>query len=144
MGDAPFPMARFGGLPKTETGPASNSTNGTTVPTNTRTVGSGNCSAGRDRKSSCEQQMEMPFLSGATSSTTLGNLVSIARFSETKAKTKAPFLSDKLTLSLITAGLVNGITHMSARKRLRAKTPAIVSYVLVGSDAGKQKVACLF
>lgn len=136
--------ARSGGSQRTEIEPASNSTNDTIRPTNTKTAGSENCLPDPDRKSSCEQQMEMQCLSGGSLSTHRGSVASIARYSETKARTSHQFLSDRLTLSLINAGLVNGITHMSARKRLEAGTPAIVSYVPVGSGAERQKVACLF
>ena len=144
MRDDPFTMARFGGSPKTVIGPALSSTNDTTLVTTTRMDENGNCSADPDKKSFSEQQMVMPFLFGENSSTKAGNKASTAQSSETKARTSHRFLSDRLTLLLINAGLVKGITHTSARKRLEAKTPALVSSMLIGDGAERQRVDCLF
>ena len=63
----------------------------------------------------------------------------IARFSETKVDTKVLSLSDRLTPSLISAGLVKGIIPMFMRKKSDQQILDIVSSPPAGNDAVEQK-----
>jgi hypothetical protein len=61
-----------------------------------------------------------------------------------KARTSRPSLSDKLTLSLITAGLARGITHSSLRRMSPPPEQVTVSSVRVGGGVDAPRVACLY
>jgi hypothetical protein len=60
----------------------------------------------------------MLFSSGESSSTTAGKPESTAPSSGTRGRTYRRSLSDRLTASLITSGLVKGITPTSIRQLL--------------------------
>lgn len=133
-----------GGLQKTETQRAFAFMSDITPPTSTGMVVSENCSRGRARKSSFARVKAMPCSSGASLSTVPVSKVSTARSSETKAAGSRQSLSDRLTPSLISVGLVRGITPMSERKPSKAKTPASVSSKPVGINAVEPKAASSF
>lgn len=82
------------------------------------------------------------FSFGESSLTTAGSMASTALCSETKAHTYRVSLSDRLTQSLITSGLVKGITPSSVRKQLGAPIRVIASFGLAGADAGEQEADC--
>lgn len=73
--------------------------------------------------------MQTLFLFGENSLTDQDNKELIALFSATKANTSHQTLSDRLTPSLISAGLVKGITPMSVRKKLGAPIPDFVLWL---------------
>lgn len=87
------------------------------------------------KSSSCEQPMLTLFLSGGDSSTTADSKASTARSSATKARIYRPSLSDRLTASLITAGLVCGITPTSIRQLSGQPIRALAFDTLDGSAA---------
>ena len=91
--------------------------NGIIPATNTRTGASGYCSAAPVKKSCLEQNFVTPCLCGADSRTPVGNKESIALFSGTNHITSQATLLDKLMPSLISSGLVEGITPTSVRTR---------------------------
>ena len=124
---------------KTATYPASPCTSGIIPASNTRTDGSEKSSAVPVRKSYCEHETPMPSLFGESSLTVQDRLELIALFSETKAASDQATLSDRLTLSLITSGLVNGITPMSVRQKLKAAIPDFVFYLPDGSVVAQQE-----
>jgi hypothetical protein len=115
----------------------------TTQPTNTKTEESENCSAAPAKKSSSEPSPQTQFSPGENSSTTAVKQVSIALFSETKAHTWHLNSYDKLTLSLITTGLVRGITHTSIRSTCLTADQVTVSSVPVGKGVDAPRVDCL-
>lgn len=96
---------------------ASPSTSGTTAPTDIATDGSASFASAQARRLSSEQPPVMPCLFGGSSKTIAAKSESTAPYSETKARTYRPSLSDRLTQSLISSGLVRGITPMSTRKK---------------------------
>jgi len=114
---------------KTETRVASHSTSAITPLTTTKTSASENCSAAPVKKSSCEREPETLSLFGESSLTLLDSKELIALFSATKAQSSARTLSDRLTKSLMSAGLVRGITPMSTRRKCGAAIPDFVLYV---------------
>ncbi len=116
MSDDPFGQGLFGGLPKMVIAPSSRFMSGTTVPTNTKTDGNEAYSQALAKRSSSERQNRRPRLYGASSSMTAGKPASTVPSSETKVRTYRASLSDRLTPSLISAGLVNGITPTSTRQ----------------------------
>jgi hypothetical protein len=95
---------------------------------------SGGSSLGQEKQSSCAPGQPTLFLYGDDSLTTRDRRELIALFSATKAQLSRHSLSDRLTLSLITAGLVRGITPTSTRKRLGA---AIPDFVLLLPDGNR-------
>ena len=115
---------------------SSGSMNGITPPMTTRTVGSGRSALVRGKASSSEQSELMPPLFGASSSTTADRPASTVRSSVRKVHIKRVSLSDRLTQSLITVGLVRGITPTLSRKRLQEPVRVIVSFGPVGVGAG--------
>jgi len=96
---------------------------------------SGFNSSAPDNQSSCEQTTQMRSLFGESSSTIVVNKELTAQSLGTKGKTKAVSLSDRLTPSLISAGLVRGITPTSVRKQLGAAIPATALWPLDGGNA---------
>lgn len=112
----PFETGLFGGSPETATGHASRSTDATTAPRNRSARRAS--SLGRGKPSSSAPQSQPPALSGASLSMTPcpSRKGSIAPSSATKARTRRQTLSDKLTPSLISLGLVSGITPTSIRQ----------------------------
>ncbi len=95
---------------------ASNSMNATTVATDTKTVARANCSVAPVKKSSFARGMRRRYGSGESSATTADKLELTAQSSETNRTTKVQSLSDRLTPSLISAGLVKGTIPTSIRK----------------------------
>jgi len=134
----PFAMGRCGGSPETATAPVSRSTNVTIQP---RKAAARAMRAGRSyssvpaKASFCALATATPCSSGAGSSTTAASWELTAQSFETKARRSRHSLSDRLTLSLITSGLVSGITPTSIRQRCGAPIPATVSWRRDGGDA---------
>lgn len=120
---------------KTGTNPAWPSMSGTIPVTTTGTAESDCNSLDPANPSFCEQPQLMLCLSGENSLMTADNRALIAPSSATKAKSKARSLSDRLTQSLISAGLVKGITPTSVRRQLGAAIPDIVSWQQDGKNA---------
>ena len=111
---APFVMGRFGGSRKTATDHAAISTGATTAAG--RASGLQTYSSAPAKSSLFEQPKPTQFLCGAGSSTTAVRQASVAPSSAMKGRTSRRSLSDKLTPSLITSGLVCGITPSSIRQ----------------------------
>jgi len=124
--------------------PASNFTNGITAATDTRTVASEASLLAPESTLFSEQATPMPCSSGANSSTTRSRSrrASTAPSSETKRPTAIGHqtLSDRLTPSLIAAGLVKGTTPMSIRKQSGAAIRASALWPLDG-DALAERAA---
>jgi len=121
--------------------PACNYMNGITPAIATAMVAGVFCSRGQERRLSSEPEMPTLCLSGGNSSTPAGSKASTARYSGTRVRTYLPSLSDKLTQSLITAGLVKGITHTSIRRQSGAAIRATALWPLDGGAADEQKAA---
>jgi hypothetical protein len=82
---------------------------------------------------------EMPCSSGESLLMTADNKELIAPSSEMKAPTDHRTLSDRLTPSLISAGLVKGIIPMSMRKKSSQQTLDIVLRPQDGTPVESQK-----
>mgnify|MGYP000376682756 CR=1 FL=1 len=134
-----FENGPFGFSQKTAMRPFLRSTSAITQPTNIETVESANYSVDPARKSFCGLSAGTPDLFGEIFAMPAAKLESIARSSETKARFSARSLSDRLTPSLISAGLVRGITPTSTRSECGAEIPDIASYGLDGTGPGQQK-----
>jgi hypothetical protein len=78
-------------------------------------------------------------LFGESSSMTADRSASTAPSSGTRVPTNHRSLSDRLMQSLITAGLVRGITHTSIRKQLGAPIRATALWPLDGGAADEPK-----
>ena len=87
----------------------------------------------------CVPNGPMPCSSGANLSTTADSKESIAPCSETSRLTKAASLSDRLMQSLISAGLIAGITPTSTRKRYGQAILDFASSRPDGNDADKPR-----
>ena len=125
-----------GSSQKTEIGPCSTSTNGTTAHINTRTGGCATCLRGQEKKSSYELVPVTQDLFGEVSSAMPESEESIAHFSAMKTRRcYRQSLSDRLTSSLMRSGLVAGITPTSIRRRCGAKIPATAFLWRGGRDA---------
>ena len=140
----PFAMGLFGGLPKTETGHASLSTNGTIPPINTRMGENVRSSSGQGKQSRCEPKRVTLSSSGESSSMTVDSKASTAPSSETKASTYRLSLSDRLTQSLIMSGLVKGITPSSTRKQSGQPILVLALDTPVGADAAPPRAGCSY
>lgn len=94
-----------------------------------------------DKKSFSELPIVTLCGHGESSSTIAANMESTAPSSAMKHRTgiKAVSLLDKLTPSLISSGLVRGITPMSIRKRSGARILDTALSALDGNVAAKQK-----
>jgi hypothetical protein len=114
------------------TDPASNSMSGIIPVIAIETDGGDGSSSAPDKKSSSELEMPMLSLSGGSSKMPVASKASIARYSGTKARTDHQALSDKQMQSLITCGLVKGITHTSIRRQFGAAIRASVLWPLDG------------
>jgi hypothetical protein len=79
--------------------------------------------------------MQTLSLFGENSSTLPASKESTARSSAMKARTDHPTLSDRLTQSLISAGLVKGTTPTSIRNESGAAIPASALWPLDGGAA---------
>jgi hypothetical protein len=91
-------------------------------PTNTKMAGGDSSSLAPASASCCERRELTPSLFGETTSTirSQSKKGSNAPCSETKDRSSRQSLSDRLTPSLITSGLVKGITPKSIRKNSNA------------------------
>ena len=107
--------------------------NGTTVAGRTRTAGASNCSAVRARRSSSQPRRDPLCSCGENSSTHQGNRESIARYSGMNRIFLPRTLSEKLTPSLISSGLVKGTTRLYGERLSNRGIPAGVSYAPDGS-----------
>lgn len=111
----PFVMGRFGGLRKMATDHAAISS-GATIPAE-RASGPQTYSSVLATRSSFDPELETLFSCGGVPSTDRTRKRELsARFSGTRARRSHPSLSDRLTRSLITSGLVCGITPLSIRQ----------------------------
>lgn len=110
----PFVLGRFGGSRKTATDHAAISTGATTAAG--KASGPRTSSSVPARSSHFEPLTQTLFLCGAGSSMTAVRRASTARSSATKGRASRRSLSDRLTRSLITSGLVCGITPSSIRQ----------------------------
>lgn len=102
----------------------------------------GDCSAVQEKKSSLERQLVMPFLCGddlsmdaLTCEHARGNTELIAPFLETNRRSYRQSLLDRLMPSLISSGLIAGITPTSIRHELGAIIPDFVSCLPDGPSA---------
>lgn len=140
----PFAMGLFGGLPETATDPALTSIGGTTRRPKV-SVPAGNL-WDLAKPLSCELMSQQPSLSGASLLTmpSPSKKALIAPCSVTKAHTSRRSLSDRLTPSLITAGLVCGITPMSIRQTSDQPIRAFAFSRPDGEDAVRPKAASSF
>lgn len=136
-------MCQTGTFLKTATERSSRSMSGTIPHTDTQMGANAASSSAPDRQSFCERAQATPDLFGESSSTTAAKKASTAPSSETKARSKAATLSDRLTPSLISFGLVRGITPTSIRKRSGVPIPDIVFHAPDGSVADGRKADCL-
>lgn len=132
----------YGISQKTEMSPVSQCTSDITPATTIKTVGRENYLLDPAKRLFCEQKQGTLFSCGENSSTAAGSKESIAPYSETRAVSLRLSLSDRLTQSLISAGLVKGITPTSVRKQLGAEIPDIVSWSQAGENVEKQKADC--
>ena len=98
-----------------ETKFAADSMSNTTVATFTETVENPNSSAVPAKRSPCEHGRETLSLFGESLLMAAESRELTALFSETNPRTRQVSLSDRLTQSLISAGLVKGIIPMSIR-----------------------------
>lgn len=114
MGCDPFAAARCGGLQRMATLPAEPSIDATTAAESQSAPAPS--SSAPVRQSFCEPHQLTLFSCGGGSSTTADKKASIAPSSAMKARTFRRSLSDRLTQSLITHGLVCGITPTSIRQ----------------------------
>jgi len=136
----PFPAAPCGGSPRTGISPASRSIAATTPPASQSAHQAS--SSDPAKLSSCEPPPLMLFSCGESSSTTAASKASTARYSETKVRTYRPSLSDRLTQSLIDAGLVCGITPTSIRQLSGQPIQVLAFAMPVGGDVGSPRAVC--
>lgn len=136
----------FGGLQRTETDLVSPSTNVTTPLTNIATGGSDAYSLAQARKSSSERRNRKRYSYGESSSrpTPADKSASTAPCSGTKARTDRRSLSDRLTQSLITVGLVKGITPTSIRGASNQPIRVLAFDMPDGSAAASHRADCSF
>lgn len=107
----------FGSSPRMGIATASRSTSGTIPPIDTGTGARASSLPVPAKSSSSATPRPRRYSSGGNSSTPAASVGSTAPSSETKALRSRQSLSDRLTQSLITAGLVRGITPTSVRRR---------------------------
>lgn len=131
-------MARSGISQKTVTDHASLCSEDTT---RVGTIDPSKISSSAPESTSCFGQMrETPFLFGELLSTArTGKKALNARSSETRARTSRQSLSDRLTQSLITAGLIKGITPSSVRQTSGLAIRDFASLPLDGEGQAKQQ-----
>lgn len=137
-------MCQIGISQKMATCPALLCTKGTIPVSNTKMAVNGKSSAAQARRSYCAHEMPMPSLFGESSLTVQDRKELIVLFSETKAQSGQATLSDRLTLSLISSGLVKGITPMSVRQKLEAEILDFVLFLPDGSVVAQQETGFLF
>jgi len=132
-------MCQTGISPRTATGVVSRSIGGTI---HAETKAQANSSAPASI-SSCEPTQGMLSLFGEITSTTRYRRKRAlnARSSATKARANRQSLSDRLTKSLITAGLIKGTTPRLVRKTLGLSIQDFASLPLGGGDVDTPKMA---
>jgi len=112
--NGPFGTVLCGGSQRTEMRPAANCSDATIALG--KAAARRPCSSAQVISSSCETLMDQPSLLGECPAiAATDKQASSARYSATKARASRRSLSDKLTQSLITSGLVCGITPSSIR-----------------------------
>lgn len=118
----------------------------TTPLTDTRTAESAIYSPDLGQRSFSAREQLMLFSFGDGSLTEADRKELIALFSGTKphANSSPPTLSDRLTPSLFSSGLVSGITPTSIRERLGAAIPDFVLLLPGGGRVEQQKGVCGF
>ena len=133
MGKDQWPN-RSGISPRTATDPVSLSSDDTILAT-TKSRSKGRLSV-PESTSSCEPMKAMPSLFGELPVIgRTGKKASNARSSATKATTSRPSLSDRLTQSLITHGLIRGTTPSLIRRLSGVAIRDFVSLPLGGENA---------
>jgi len=130
---------RDGGLRKTETARLNGCLPGTIAADTTPKEENRAYSAARVKKSCSAHGKPMPSLSGEDSLMIRGSKASTAHALETNPRTKVLSLSDRLTQSLISCGLVCGIIPLSMRDGSGQLTLDSVLRPPGGKLAGKQK-----
>lgn len=139
----PFPMGRSGGSRRTAISASATST-GATIRRGSRSARL-TLLSDPETKSSCGQQLATRLLFGDEASTAgTSKPASSARCSVTRASRYRPSLSDRPTASLITSGLVCGITPSSIRKLSGQPIRVLAFDGPDGSDAGSPTGACSF
>lgn len=132
----PFVLDLFGGSPKMAISASATSTGGTTVRANRSEPVT--LLSGPETKSSSEPSKAMRRSRGDTRNTgETDKRASNATSSETKVRTYRRSLSDRLTLSLISAGLVRGITPSSTRKQSGQPIQVLALDTPTGGGAAK-------
>jgi hypothetical protein len=136
----PFVMGLFGGLPRTETCASATSTDATTVLESRSELAIS--SLAPETRLSCEQSRVTQRSRGATRNIagTTKKASSATSFG-TRVRTSRRSLSDRLTLSLISAGLVKGITPSLTRKRSGQPILVLALDTPVGNVAAKPLAA---
>ena len=114
--------------------------NDTIQPISIETDVSVKSSADQERKSYSEPEQGMLFSCGDDSLTARDRQELIALFSATRDHAEALTLSDRLTPSLISAGLVCGITPTSTREKCGAPIPAFVLLLPDGRSVAQPKM----
>lgn len=111
-----------------------------TTAASTTTMGANqNFSAAQERSSFSEHGKEMLSLCGEGSGMQAGSRESTAQFSETNLSISQASLSDRLTQSLISAGLVCGTIPTSMRRLSSQATLDFASKSPAGESAVKRK-----
>jgi len=91
--------------------------------------------------SSLEPSKAMLHLFGESLSTPAVSRESTVRFFAIEVVSDPATLSDRLTPSLISAGLVKGIIPTSMRRRLNPLIPGFASWLRTGGNVAEQKAA---
>lgn len=129
-------MSRSGISRKMATAVASRSSSVIIPATTTATAENETSSVGLAKRLCCAPPMRTLSLFGEDLSTLPASKESTARSSATRARTDLPTLSDRLTQSLISSGLVKGITPTSIRNESGAAIQASALWPLDGGAAG--------
>lgn len=104
--------------------------------------GKSNCSADQGKRSFFVQRQRMLCLFGGSSLTQADRSELTALFLETNLDTDRRPLSDRLTPSLISHGLVKGITPTSTRNELGAAIPDFVLLLPDGTSVDLRSQDC--
>jgi hypothetical protein len=134
----PFEMGLFGGLPKTGICASEICIDDITVLEN-QSVRETSSLGLETRSSSAPTAAELPLHGGCHDIAKTARPALNAVYSEMKASTSRLSLSDRLTPSLISAGLVCGITPSSTRKQSGQPIQVLALNGPAGSDAEKRE-----
>lgn len=96
------------------------------------------------KSSACEPEQPTLFSFGDDSLTTADRRELIALFSETKAQSNPRSLCDRLTPSLISSGLIAGITPTSIRERFGAPIPDFALLLPDGGAVEQRNQGCSY